>query len=311
MGWRRRSSRRVSEAVLPLALLAGLAALVRPSDALAENSELILALLVLFTALGITPEHLPEVERRWRLVVALSVVPMAVLAPIAWAISRLFASPTREGVLVLGLAPTEVAAGGLAALAGGDAALALAAVSGSLVHLRHRRASCGGDARGHGRTRCWSGGTVTRFILVVIVPLILGAGARVLYKKLDCLEAELSAAGTLTVATLVYAALSGADGGASLGPALLGSIAFLAVSAVLALAWVRAVDVAYRTTVPLAVGMRDFAVAAAMASEAFGPPAAAVAGVYGVLVLVAGAAVATVLRRSNPESTRMIRRTRH
>jgi BASS family bile acid:Na+ symporter len=311
VGWRRRSSRRVSEAVLPLALLAGLAALVRPSDALAENSELILALLVLFTALGITPEHLPEVGRRWRLVVALSVVPMAVLAPIAWAISRLFASPTREGVLVLGLAPTEVAAGGLAALAGGDAALALAAVSGSLVISAIAGplvAATLGDTEG---LAVGPEELLIRFILVVIVPLILGAGARVLYKKLDCLEAELSAAGTLTVATLVYAALSGADGGASLGPALLGSIAFLAVSAVLALAWARAVGVAYRTTVPLAVGMRDFAVAAAMASEAFGPPAAAVAGVYGVLVLVAGAAVATVLRRSNPESTRMIRRTRH
>jgi predicted Na+-dependent transporter len=43
--------------------------------------------------------------------------------------------------------------------------------------------------------------------------------------------------------------------------------------------------------------MRDFAVAAALAAKAFGPPAAAVAGVYGVLVLVAGAVVATLLRR--------------
>jgi ACR3 family arsenite efflux pump ArsB len=51
----------------------------------------------------------------------------------AWALSRLFDSPTREGVLSLGLAPTETAAAGLVALAAGDAALALALVTGSLI----------------------------------------------------------------------------------------------------------------------------------------------------------------------------------
>ncbi len=100
---------------------------------------------------------------------------------------------------------------------------------------------------------------------------------------------------TMTVVTLVYASLSGAGGGASLVPALLGSAAFLVASAAFALAGARLVGGAHRSTVPLVVGMRDFAVAAALASKAFGPPAAAVVGVYGVLV--AGAATATVLRR--------------
>lgn len=295
---RKRWLGRASEAVLPLALLAGLAALIRPSDALAENSDLMLAILVLTTALGIAPERFSELRRSWRLVLALSVVPFAVLAPTAWAIGRPFESPTREGILALGLAPTEVAAGGLVALAGGDAALALVAVSGSLVVSALVGPLLAATLAGAEGVTGGAGELVVRFALVVIAPLVVGAGARTLYPRLARLEPELSAMSTLTVVSLVYASLSGAGGGASLGPALLGSAAFLAVSAAFALAGARLVG-AYRSTVPLAVGMRDFAVAAALAAEAFGPPAAAVAGVYGVLVLVAGAAAATILRRGH------------
>lgn len=294
---RRTWSRRVGEAVLPLALLAGLLALIRPSDALAENSDLILTVLVLTTALGIARERFSELAQRWRLVLALSIVPFAVLTPTAWGIGQMFASPTREGVLALGLTPTEVAAGGLVALAGGDAALALAAVSGSLVVSALAGPLLAATLMGAEGASGGAGELMVRFALVVLTPLIAGAGARALFPKLARLKPELSAMSTLTVVTLVYASLSGAGGGASLVPALLGSAAFLAASAAFALAGARFVGGAYRSTVPLAVGMRDFAVAAALAAKAFSPPAAAVAGVYGVLVLVAGAAVATFLRR--------------
>lgn len=292
-------ARRVEKAVLPFALIAGLLALILPSGAFAGNSDRILSVLVLTTALGIAPERFPELARSWRLVLTLSVTPFALLAPSAWAISQMFAPPTREGVLSLGLAPTEVAASGLVALAGGDAALALAAVSGSLIF-----SSIAGPlllSTFTGAEGAAGGGLVAHFALVVITPLIIGAGARALYPKLGRLEPELSAMSTLTVATLVYASLSGAGGGAALIPALLGSAAFLAVSAAFAIAFAfvsaSLVGGVYRATVPLVVGMRDFAVAAALAAQAFGLSAAAVAGVYGVLVLVAGAATATFLRR--------------
>lgn len=209
----------------------------------------------------------------------------------------MFASPTREGVLALGLAPTEVAAGSLVALAGGDAALALAAVSGSLVVSALAGPLLVATLMGAEGT---TGGVielVARFALVVIAPLTTGVGARALFPKLARLEPELSAISTLTFVTLVYASLSGAGGGVSLVPALLGSAAFLTASAAFALVSARLAGSAYRSTVPLIAGMRDFAVAAALAAKTFGPPAAAVAGVYSVLVLVTGAATATVLRR--------------
>ena len=49
--------------------------------------------------------------------------------------------------------------------------------------------------------------------------------------------------------------------------------------------------------VAFCVVLRDFAVAATLAGQAFGPRAAVVAGVYGVMMLVAGAAAASAARR--------------
>jgi predicted Na+-dependent transporter len=47
----------------------------------------------------------------------------------------------------------------------------------------------------------------------------------------------------------------------------------------------------------LTTSMRDFAIAAGLAAAAFGPAAAAPLGLYGILVLVWGTAVAGVLRK--------------
>ena len=85
-----------------------------------------LAALVLFTALGIAPDQLAALRERKLALAALVLVPFALLAPLAWAVSRLFADPVREGLLALGVSCTEVAAVGLVALAGGSAVLALA-----------------------------------------------------------------------------------------------------------------------------------------------------------------------------------------
>jgi len=50
----------------------------------------------------------------------------------------------------------------------------------------------------------------------------------------------------------------------------------------------------------LTTSMRDFAIAAGLATAAFGPPAAAPLGLYGILVLVWGTAAAGTLRRGHP-----------
>src|SRR5207244_4186832 len=66
-----------------------------------------------------------------------------------------------------------------------------------------------------------------------------------------------------------------------------------------ALGWVLALraPAGQATAVLLPVAMRDFAVAAGIATAAFGPAAAAPLGAYGVLVLLAGSAGAILARR--------------
>jgi predicted Na+-dependent transporter len=288
---------RLAGAVLPLALVAAALALLAPWRGLADRSELLLAALVGLTALGIAPSELAALRRRWQAVLALSVLPIVVLAPAAWALSRLFDGPVRDGTLALGLAPSEVASAGLVALAMGDAALALAVVAGSLVVSAVAgplavSALGGADAGGIA--------LLGTFALVVLAPLVAGLAFRAALPRIQEAEGEVAGLAALVLAGLVYAALSGSEHG-RLGGALLAGGAFVAVSAVVAALWPAAFAASDRVTTGLTVGLRDFAVAAALADQAFGAAAAGVPATYGVLMLLGGSAATTVIRRSSSE----------
>jgi bile acid:Na+ symporter, BASS family len=286
---------RLAGAVLPLALLATALALLVPWRGLADRSDLLLAALVALTALGIAPRQLDALRRRWRAVVALSVLPFVVLAPAAWALSRLFDGSVRDGTVTLGLAPTEVASSGLVALAMGDAALALAVVAGSLVISALAgplviSALGGSDASGIS--------LLGTFALVVLLPLGVGLAVRAVLPRIEGAEGEIAGLAALVLAGLVYAALSGSDHG-RLGGALLAGGAFIAVCGVVAALWPATLAASDRLTAGFTIGLRDFAVAAALAQQAFGAAAAGVPATYGVLMLLAGAAASTAIRRSH------------
>jgi predicted Na+-dependent transporter len=237
------------------------------------------------------------VRRRWQTVVVLSVLPFAVLGPAAWGLSRLFHGPIRDGTLTLGLAPTEVASAGLVALALGDAALALAVVAGSLVVSAVAgplAISALGGASASG------GHLLGTFALVVLLPLAAGLALRAALPRIERLEGEVAGLAALVLAGLVYVALSGSDHD-RLGGALLAGAAFVAVGAAMAALWPAGAD---RVTSGLTIGMRDFAVAAALAGQAFGTAAAAVPAAYGVLMLLAGSAATTLIRRRSSEQIR-------
>ena len=272
-------------------------ALLLPSEEVAARGDLVLAVLVALTALAIDPRELWDLRTRLTSVVALSVAPFLVLVPLAWVLSRLFDSPVREGVLTLGLSSTEVAAVGLVALAGGDAALALGALAGSLIAaatlgplLIGLLADDAADAD--------TGALLGRFALVVLLPLVVGVGARTGFPRLARGEPSYAAGSTLAVAALVYAALSGTSTGDHFAPALAAGAAFLALSAIPAITAARGVSPPHQSAVALAVALRDFAVAATLATQAFGTQAAAVAGIYGVLMLITGAVASAILRRT-------------
>jgi len=341
------AGRAITRLILPLTLVAAALALLVPSGAVAGRSDVLLALLVLATALGIPWSALAALRSRAATIALLSVVPLVVLAAFAWALGHAFGSFTRDGLLAVGLSSSEVASVGLTALAGADATVALGAVAGSLVLAALvGPVAIGWLAGGHGHAHGGSGRLLARFALVVLAPLCAGVvvrSARVSRAWLADRDDERDGIAALAVIVLVYAALSGTHGAHGLGSALAASVCFCAGSALLGWAWharasrdpataapgsapdratavpgsapdrvtavpgnapdrVTAVpgnapDRATAVPGALAIGMRDFAVAAALASQAFGTRAAAVPGVYGVVMLVAGTAFVTVVRR--------------
>jgi len=288
-------------ALTPLALVATVLALLAPSRGLAGRSDLLLALLVLATAMGIPASELAGLRRHAGTVALLSVAPLVVLGAVAWALGRPFSPPTQDGLLAVGLASSEVASVGLVALAGADATIAIGIVTGSLVVsalLGPVAIGLLAGASHHGGT----GHLLARFALVVIVPLAAGVAVRTLVPRLERVDSEREGVAALAVAALVYAALSGAHGARGLGSALIASLLFLAVSAGLGEVWRRRPGPA---AVPgaLTIAMRDFAVAAALASQAFGGRAGTVPGVYGVVMLLGGATAAWALGRQRAQTS--------
>lgn len=188
----RRGLIRTTDFLLPLAAGAAAFALVVPSTAVAERSDLVLAALVLFTALTIAPSELVQLRARKAEVTALIVAPFAVLAPLAWVASRPFDGAVSDGVLALGVASTEVAAVGMVALAGGRAVLALGALTGSLVVAALAGPPLLALLAGAGGGDVEVGELVGRFALVVIVPLAAGLAVRAATPRLGDVEGELS-----------------------------------------------------------------------------------------------------------------------
>jgi predicted Na+-dependent transporter len=289
----------VADRVVVVAALAVALGLLAPSSGLAGDSNMLLGALVLFTAAQIDPRRLGELRRRAAVIPAFSVGVLIVLTAVAWLISRAFSDDVRDGVLCLGLASTEVASVGLIGLAEGDSILGLGVLTGSLVTSAVLGPLLVGVlAHTHGHVTSLS--LLSRFALVVLAPLALGLALRAAAPRLSRTEGTLNGLAALTVCALLYAAISGVRGGHQLIQEIVASLAFMIIAFFVGafvartLAAKRDLD---RTAVLLSTWLRDFAVAAVLATEAFGTRAGSVAGVYGALMLLAGAAAATIIRR--------------
>ena len=286
---------RVVFAPLPLVSVAALAGLLLPSAELAGRTDLILAALVLAVAVTIEPSRLRVALGRVRLLAAAVLLPFAVLLPLALAIGRGFGGPERDGLLALGLASSEVAAVAIVALAAGDAALALAVVAFSLVASALAApllAPLLADTRVDGSE------LVLRFSLVVLVPLVAGLLLRA-HSRGEVLARYGEGASVLILALLVYASLGELESLSELGAATLAALAFLGAS-LLAAVVLRRLLGEFRTG-GLVFSLRDFAVAATLASQIGAAGAAVTPAVYGVLMLLVAAGLASLLsRRERP-----------
>ncbi|HEY0932227.1 MAG TPA: hypothetical protein VGD91_00665 [Trebonia sp.] len=266
-----------------------------------QGINLLLVILVFATAVTVDPRALRRLVLAWRRILAAVVVGSTVLPALSWLAAQLVpAGPLRDGVLVAGLAPCEIASVATTALAGGEAAVAAGVLIGSTLATVVTAAPI--LTLEAGRANFSPAGVVRNLALVVALPLAAGLAARgwipVTARLLATGRAETAAARTALAAVAALVALVAAEVHRSAGYARVAAalVLFLAASAVIG--WV----LGLRSGRPagsallLTTSMRDFAVAAALATAAFGPRAAAPLGLYGIAVLVWGTAAAGVLR---------------
>ncbi len=262
----------------------------------ADGIPVALAVLVASTGVSITLGQLRQARDATGRLIVIVAVTSVVLPAMAWAASHLTGpGPLRDGVLATGVAPAEVASVALAGIGGGDAALTAALLVGStLVTVL---------AAGPILTALGAAATVrsttllTQLALVVALPLATGITTRATFRLTRAALAISAAVGTLALLVLLWQVASQITLQAAYLPVALALLAFIAGSAVLGWLLTAGLPPARRLALALPVAMRDFAVAAGIATAAFGPAAAAPLGIYGVLVLLAGALAAQLTHR--------------
>jgi predicted Na+-dependent transporter len=269
-----------------------------------QGINVLLAILVFATAVTIEPAAHGRLAQAWRSLLAALAVGITVLPALSWAVSRLVpAGSLRDGVMVVGLAPCEIASVATTAMAGGEAAVSAGVLIGSTVAVVALAGPILTLEAGHAGVS--PGSIIANLALVVALPLALGLAARAAIRVLSTPRAETAASVTALASVAALVALIAAE--------IRLSAAYLAVAAALLLfllgSAVAGRALGARTARPtatallLTTSMRDFAIAAGLAAAAFGPAAAAPLGLYGVAVLVWGTAVAGVLRQRTARAT--------
>jgi len=212
---------------------------------------------------------------------------------VAWASSRLVSGPARLGVLALGFAPAEIASTATVSVAGGDAIAAAIALGGSVLVT----AAVVGPGLGLLSGRSISGMALALSLgRQVLAPFGVGLVAGPLVRRRASRDA-LDGLAVVMVGALAALVASELAFGADLAIVVLS--AALVVGGGYLIGAVAGIGLGRNgwLAVVLTCGMRDFAIAAAIANSAFGPAAIAPAAPFGVIVLVSGTAVAAVARR--------------
>ncbi|ACU53257.1 conserved hypothetical protein [Acidimicrobium ferrooxidans DSM 10331] len=239
-----------------------------------------LALLVAASAVTVGAGSGVRSGSRWRLVLVV-VVAQAGIVVVTELVAAIESGPLRDAVLCLGVAPSEIATIGLAALVGREAARAAAVlVAGSAILSVVVAGPVLGLLAVSGHVA--SNGVLVALALEVALPGAIGMGVARLVRR-----PWVRGTGRL-VSPLALLAL-GVEVG-TLAPiaiadvAAIGSFALVIVgSAAVALAMAMLVGTTARAGVVLAVGVRDFAVASGIAEAAIGAHAAGVLALYGLL----------------------------
>jgi predicted Na+-dependent transporter len=265
-----------------------------------QGIDVFLVALVFCTALTIEPRTLRRLPAAWRRLSVALLAGITALPALSWLAAHLVGAGTlREGVMTIGLAPCEIASIATTAMAGGDIALAGGILVGSTLltvglagPILATESSAGTINSVH---------VLVNLLCIVALPLGAGIALRCLHHLPAPAIHVASGTSTLSLAVLVALVAAEVHFTATYFGVELAIVAFMAASAGLGLLLGRGDDRGARHALLLTTSMRDFAIAAGLATAAFGPKAAAALGLYGITVLLWGTGAAGFLRaRSTP-----------
>ena len=282
-------------------IAAGAAGVAAPSPGRAvvagNGIDIALAVLVFATGLSLRMADLAAVRLAWRRIAVVLLVSTTALPVLAWAASHLIGDPVlRSGMLTVGVAPAEVATVALCVIAGGEAAVCATLLAASTIICV---VAAGPILSLLGASVIVSSaGLLGNLAVVIALPLAAGVALRTVWSPGPRLDAVVRLVTVLALLLLLWQVASQIRLDAAYTRVILALVVYVAASAVLGKALAAGGSASRATAVLLPVAMRDFAVAAGIASAAFGPAAAAPLGAYGVLVLLVGSAVTLVARRS-------------
>jgi predicted Na+-dependent transporter len=260
-----------------------------------QGIDVLLVVLVFSTGLGIEAKSLRQLPTLWRQLTLAVVVGITLLPTLSWLLAHLVApGALRNGVATIGLAPCEIASIATTSMAGGDAALAggvlvastiaTVAVAGPVLAAESAGASI----------HPWH--IVVNLLLIVAVPLAVAIVVAASIRLPPRIDAMASSVSTLSVAALVALVASEVRLSRHYLVVLVAVVLFVAATAVVGRILGLRTRPAVMKSIFLTTSMRDFAIAAALATAAFGATSAAPLGLYGVVVLVWGTGSAGFMR---------------
>jgi len=260
-----------------------------------QGIDVFLVILVFSTALMIEPRTLRELPAAWRRLSVALVAGITLLPALSWLAAHLVAAGhLRDGVTTIGLAPCEIASIATTAMAGGDVALAGGLLLGStLLTVALAGPILAAEASGAALDP-WH--ILVNLLCIVALPLGAGVAVRSRLRLPRRVIDLASTSSTLSVAVLVALVASEVHFTRSYLSVLVAIVAFLVASAGVGLLVGHRSALPAREALMLTVSMRDFAIAASLATTAFGPDAAAPLGLYGITVLIWGTGGAGFMR---------------
>jgi predicted Na+-dependent transporter len=260
-----------------------------------DGIDVFLVVLVFSTSLNIEPASLRRLPALWLPLSLALLVGIGVLPGLSWLAAH-FVAPgaLREGVETIGLAPCEIASIATTAIAGGDVALSGGVLLGSTMLTVCLAGPILAMESAGASIHPWS--ILGNLLFIVAIPLAAGIAARGWLRMPPQIEGLASATSALTLAALVALVAAEVHFSRAYVALCLCVLAFLAASVLIGHLIGSRSGASTRKAVLLTTSMRDFAIAAGLATAAFGPAAAAPLGLYGITVIVWGTGVSGLLR---------------